>query len=180
MTGRPRALILPGLFDSGPEHWQTYWERSDPSFVRVRHRDWETPARAEWVETLDAAIDRVGTEVVLVAHSTACALVAFWAQHSGRQVHGALLVGPSDTEAPSYPVGPVGWSPMPLNRLPFPSIVVASEDDEYVTLQRARQFAAAWGGRFVNLGRHGHINSASALGDWPEGRGLLAELLGER
>jgi uncharacterized protein len=170
------TLLLPGLYDSGPEHWQSYWERSGGPFKRVRHDDWETPDRHDWVATLDAAIAGAEGEVVLVAHSTACALVAFWASAHSRPVRGALLVGPSDTEAASYPVGPTGWQPMPLERLPFPSIVVASTDDEYVSLARAEQFAAAWGSRLVIAGALGHINSASGLGNWPAGRALLEGL----
>ncbi len=170
------TLILPGLYDSGPEHWQSHWQRSDASCRRVRHDDWETPERRDWVATLDSAIAAIEGEILLVAHSTACALVAFWAAEHQRPIRGALLVGPSDTEAPSYPVGPTGWQPMPLWRLPFPSIVVASSNDEYVALDRAEQFARAWGSRFVNAGALGHINSASGLGDWPMGRALLASL----
>ncbi len=170
------TLILPGLYDSGPEHWQSHWERSGPSFRRVRHRDWETPSRADWVATLDAAIAEATGDILLVAHSTACALVAFWASSSPRPIRGALLVGPSDTEAPTYPAGPTGWQPVPLQRLPFPSIVVASSNDEYVTLARAEHFARAWGSHFVNAGALGHINSASGLGDWPHGRALLESL----
>jgi predicted alpha/beta hydrolase family esterase len=128
------------------------------------------------VATLDAAIADSEGEIVLVAHSTACALVAFWAAESSRPIRGALLVGPSDTEAPSYPVGPTGWQPMPLERLRFPSIVVASSNDEYVELARAEYFASAWGSRFVNAGALGHINSASGLGGWPAGRALLESL----
>ncbi len=173
----PRVLLLPGLFDSGPEHWQSYWERSDATFLRVRQRDWNAPARVDWVAALDAAVTASGPGVVLVAHSTACALVAFWATEHRRPVRGALLVGPSDTEASSYPEGPTGFSPMPRRRLPFPAIVVASENDEFVSLDRAAGFARDWGARLVNIGPAGHINSASGLGDWPRGRLLLDELL---
>jgi len=173
-----RVLLLPGLHDSGPEHWQSHWERTLQGFRRVRQRDWETPDRREWVETLDRAVAEAGPDVVLAGHSTSCALVAFWAREPGRRVRGALLVAPSDTEAPSYPAGPTGWGPMPLSQLPFPSIVVASDNDEYVTLTRAVQFARAWGGRLVNIGAAGHINSTSGLGAWPRGLALLQELLG--
>lgn len=135
---RPRVLLLPGLYDSGPEHWHTHWERVEPSFLRVVQRNWESPSRGEWVGTLDAAVTAAGPQVVLAAHSTSCALVAFWAAETGRTVHGALLVGPSDTEAPGYPPGPSGWQPMPLGRIPFPTIVVASENDEYGTYSSVR------------------------------------------
>jgi predicted alpha/beta hydrolase family esterase len=171
-----RVLILPGLYDSGPDHWQSHWERALPSVARVNQRDWETPDRHEWVATLERAVAEHGPNVVLVGHSTGCALIAFWAAATARTVRGALIVAPSDTEAASYPMGPTAWRPMPLTRLPFPSIVVASTDDEYVTIGRAKSFADAWGSMFVNIGPAGHINSASGLGDWPLGRELLAEL----
>lgn len=177
-----RILVLPGLYDSGSAHWQSVWERSDPRFVRVAQRDWVTPARGDWVATLDGAVTTAaaaGEDVVLVAHSTACPLVAAWAQSGARtdRIRGALLVAPSDTEGQNYPAGPTGWQPMPLAALPFPSIVVASSDDVYCTLDRSRAFAAAWRSRFVGVGPAGHINGDSGLGAWPAGRALLDELL---
>jgi hypothetical protein len=142
-------------------------------------RDWETPDRREWVETLDRAITAEAFPVVLVGHSTSCCLVAHWAatqKGPDLPVRGALLVAPSDVEAESYPPGTTGFAPMPLARLPFPTIVVASTDDPYVTVARAERFAAAWGSRLEVPGALGHINSASGLGSWPEGFALLAEL----
>jgi len=171
-----RVLLLPGLYDSGPEHWQSYWEREIPSAVRVVQRDWETPARVDWVATLERVVSEYGPDVVLVGHSTACALVAFWAVDTARTARGALLVAPSDTEAASYPSGPTGWTPMPMTRLLFPSIVVASTNDAYVTIARATAFAKAWGSQLVNAGAVGHINSLSGLGNWRHGKALLSEL----
>lgn len=172
------VLILPGLYNSGPEHWQTHWERAHPEFRRVEQDDWDRPRCSDWVARLEDAVREGGPDTVLVAHSSSCALVARWAETTKqpRWVRGALLVAPSDTEAPSYPEGPEGFSPMPLNRLPFPSIVVASSDDPYVTLERAEEFARAWGSEFVNIGPGGHLNSASRLGDWPVGFALLERL----
>jgi predicted alpha/beta hydrolase family esterase len=177
------VLILPGLFDSGPGHWQTLWQRGRPGFRRVEQADWKTPRCADWVARLEAAVREAGPAALLVAHSSACALVAHWvlarggeASSGGPPVRGALLVAPSDPEAPSYPAGPTGFAPMPLLRLPFRSVVAASSDDPYVTPERARSFAAAWGSRLVELGAVGHVNSASGLGDWPRGLELLGQL----
>jgi hypothetical protein len=61
-------------------------------------------------------------------------------------------------------------------RLPFPTVVVASDDDPYVTLDRAKLFAGAWGSKFVPLSGAGHINSQSGLGAWPHGFAVLTEL----
>jgi predicted alpha/beta hydrolase family esterase len=174
------TLILPGIGSSGPEHWQTRWERIHPEFIRVNQDDWDTPRCSDWVRRLDDVIGSSSTPVVLVAHSSACLLVAHWATTAeparSTAVGGALLVGPSDPDGPNYPPGPTGFSPVPLVKLPFPSIVVASTDDPYVGLDRARQCAAAWGSRLVVLPGAGHINAASGLGDWPTGLGLLREL----
>jgi uncharacterized protein len=173
--GAAPVLILPGLYNSGPDHWQSRWESVQPEFRRVMQDDWERPRCADWVARLETAI-LAAPDAVLVAHSSSCALVAHWAGTGSGCVRGALLVAPSDTEAASYPAGPTGFDPMPLHRLPFPSIVVASTDDQYVTLERARAFAEAWGSRLVTVGDAGHINGQSGLGDWPAGFALLQEL----
>ena len=177
---RVAALILPGLSSSGPEHWQTIWEQQDPACIRVAQKEWETPLCADWVSTLDDAVAASEETVVLVAHSSSCALVAHWARDASAdnlaRVRGALLVAPSDPEGLNYPVGPTGFAPMPLVRLPFPSIVVASRDDRYVTMERAREYADSWGSELVDVGDAGHINSASGLGSWSTGYGLLQRL----
>jgi predicted alpha/beta hydrolase family esterase len=171
------VLILPGLYNSGPDHWQTHWERENPHFRRVLQDEWARPRCADWVRTLNEAITRAPNPV-LVAHSSACALVAHWSRaHPTGRVRAALLVGPSDPEASSYPVGPIGFDPMPLQQLPFRTIVVASTDDPYVSLTRAQAFADAWGSRFVSVAGAGHINGDSRLGSWPAGFGLLQDLL---
>jgi predicted alpha/beta hydrolase family esterase len=87
-----------------------------------------------------------------------------------------MLVGPSDPTGPHYPVGPTGFAPVPLRPLPFPTIVVASTDDPFVTVSQAQAYAQAWGSRFVLLENAGHINTASGHGPWPEGFALLATL----
>lgn len=179
-AARVRTLILPGLYDSGPEHWQSRWERLDASCTRVQQREWAQPDCADWVATLDASIRAADTPVVLVAHSSSCSMVAHWAKEASAErvalVRGALLVAPSDPTAPSYPAGPTGFAPVPMQRLPFPSIVVASRNDDYVSLETARAYADAWGSDFVDIGDAGHINGASGLGDWSSGYELLGRL----
>jgi serine hydrolase len=171
------TYILPGISNSGPDHWQSHWERKDPTCRRILQEEWERPRCSDWVETLGRAIAHAAGEVVLVAHSSACALVAHWAgvaePHLLSRVRGALLVGPSDPEGPNYPDGPSGFAPIPQRPLPFPTIVVASRDDQYVSLEQARSYADAWGSGFVDVGNAGHINSASNLGAWPAGYALL-------
>ena len=54
---------------------------------------------------------------------------------------------------------------------------MASTDDPYVTVARAQEFAKAWGADFCNAGELDHINSASRLGNWPQGLLMLGQLL---
>jgi hypothetical protein len=180
MADHLTTLILPGIGNSGPDHWQSHWERRDASCCRVLQQEWDAPQRADWVRHLDEVIGTQTSPVILVAHSSANALVAHWAAMASSEhlakVQAALLVAPSDPDGPNYPVGPTGFSPVPLKRLPFPSIVVASSDDPFVTVARAQQYADAWNSRFILLENAGHINVASGHGAWPEGYALLREL----
>lgn len=140
--------------------------------------DWDTPHCADWVERIEDTLATVpeGT-AVLVAHSSSCAAVAHLAHTTKHRIKGALLVAPSDPLGAAYPQGPTGFAPVPLVPLPFPSIVVASENDEYISLEQAQKYAQAWGSRFVNIGMAGHINSSSNLGAWQVGLDLLETLL---
>jgi hypothetical protein len=172
------VLMIPGFTGSSPGHWQSIWEREHPEFRRVEQRDWDHPEPEEWVSTLDRAIRATPGAVVLAAHSLGCVTIARWARaFGGRSVHAALLVAPSDVEAPQAPLEVRGFAPIPLDRLPFPSVVVASTDDPLVSLERAERFARAWGSRLVSIGAAGHIHTAAGYGPWPEGKEMLRGLV---
>lgn len=174
----PPILIVPGLYNSGPDHWQSHWERELPRAERVDQQDWERPLLGDWTISLAEAV-RQRPGAILVAHSLGCALVAHFAQVTGgRGVGGAMLVAPADVNREG-PAGRllVGFSPIPRQRLPFPSLVVASRDDPYVEIDRAQAFARGWGSEFVDLGRAGHINVESGHGPWMKGRALLRGLI---
>jgi predicted alpha/beta hydrolase family esterase len=142
--------------------------------------DWLEPRLQDWLTALDRDIRGCPTPPVLVAHSLACPLVAHWAKGGGTQVRAALLVAPADVDSPDRTPEEVrSFSPVPLVRLPFPSLVVASDDDPFVSPERADAFARAWGSRLVMLPRAGHINADAGFGPWPEGRQLLAGLMDE-
>jgi predicted alpha/beta hydrolase family esterase len=175
---RTTILIIPGLHNSGPEHWQSHFERELEGPVRVEQAEWNTPVCRDWTSVLDSAIQHYGSNVVLVAHSLGCATVAHWAARYKREITGALLVGPSDVEAPTYPSGTTGFTPMPLDRLPFPAIVVASRNDPFVTFERAQFFASCWGSAIEDAGDAGHLNTDAGYGPWPRGKELLRRFMG--
>jgi predicted alpha/beta hydrolase family esterase len=178
---RHAILLLPGLNNSGAGHWQTLWEKLLPNARRVQQQDWDQPQREDWVAALDAEIEALDGTVTLVAHSLGCALTAWWAAEHRATAHaakvtGALLVAPPDVERADFPVEQHGFAPMPRAALPFKSIVVASTDDPWCALSKARSWARDWGAEFHDIGALSHINASSDLGDWQQGRAWLAQL----
>lgn len=174
----PRVLILPGWQNSGPDHWQSRWETLYGD-RRVEQHDWMTPKRGDWMARLEEVLLESDTPAVLVAHSLGCVLTAAWAAHS-RNTHrvvGALLVAPGDSERDDLGPQLPSWSPIARQRLPFPSILCGSTNDPYCSHAKARELADAWGSRWLDCGARGHLNAESGLGDWPEGRALLNELI---
>lgn len=170
------TLILPGIGDSDPGHWQSLWQSEHPNFARVQQRDWERPVCAEWVATLEQAVAQTDQNVVLVAHSLGCLLVAHWAAQTKLRIKAALLVAPPNPTAEIFPKEAAGFSPVPMQPFKFPSVVVASSDDPYGDLMFTRSCATAWGSRFVSAGAVGHINTRSGLGSWGEGFSLYQQL----
>jgi predicted alpha/beta hydrolase family esterase len=171
-------LVLPGIGNSGPLHWQSIWEQSHPGFVRVQQRDWDNPVCQEWVAVIEETVKRAGADVVLVAHSLACLAVAHWAAKPHSPIKAALLVAVPDSKGSGFPVEARGFSETPTKRFSFRSTVAVSDDDPYGSPQNSRRLATAWGSHVVHVGSRGHINAASGLGAWPEGFELLNQLRG--
>ena len=175
---KTKILTLPGYLGSGKGHWQTLWENEFNHIKRVEQQDWNNPVLAIWLETLNLTIQQTEGKCILVCHSLACALVAHWAtRYDSSKVIGALLVCPADVDSEKHTPDILrNFSPMPTNKLPFQSIVVASSNDPYVSLQRATFFAKTWGSHFIDLGATGHINAESGLSSWAFGKQLVNEL----
>lgn len=176
MKVESNVFIIPGLGNSGYGHWQTIWER-DFGFKRINQRDWDTPDREEWIDTIQEELKQYNpSTVILVGHSLACSTVVYWSQKYPTKIKGALLVAPSDTESEVYPPGTSGFKPMPLTKLPFRSTVISSMNDMYVSVERANHFANAWGSKLILLPDAGHINVAAGFGKWPGGLDFLKQL----
>jgi uncharacterized protein len=173
------VLILPGWQNSGPDHWQSRWERAH-GYTRVDEHDWMRPLRGDWIARLEEVLLSCDEPAVLAAHSLGCIQIAAWASHSKNtgRVKGAVMVAPPDVEREDLRQILPGWAPVPLQALPFEAIVFSSSDDPFCAPQRARQFAAAWGAELVDAGPRGHLNADSGLGDWPEAHFHLQRLQG--
>ena len=176
------VLLLPGWNDSDAQHWQSHWER-DHGYQRVQQHDWARPRSGDWLARLDEVVllQAHDCPIVLVAHSLGCQLVARWAAHSrhAARVQAALLVAPPDTETLENQHLLPGWSPMPRQPLPFRALLVASRNDPFCSFARAQALAGHWQADLVDAGEAGHINTASALGAWPQGHRMLLDWMQE-
>ena len=183
----PILLLVPGLNDSGPNHWQSHWERDFENAQKVDLGMWDNPHRNTWVNKLNLAIQRAtqfaGRPVVLVAHSLGCHAVSWWAEYErpvqGDPVIGALLVAPPDVEAAGVDARVARFAPVMPRRLPFRSILAASGDDPWCSFGQAKRLARTWGSRLIDVGPIGHINAESGIADWNYGKYLLRHLLAE-
>ena len=172
------VLLMPGIGNSGPNHWQSLWQVANPDFVRIQVPDWEHPVCADWIDAIARAVALAGQPVVIVAHSLGCLPVIAWALADAQPVPKALLlVSVPDPLGPAFPREAIGFAPPACRPLPCPSIVVTSVDDPYGSPAHARQCADRLGSRYVSIGAAGHINAASGLGAWPDGYKLLSSLL---
>ena len=174
------CLIVPDLDTSGPDHWQSWWERERGNCLRVELGHWNDPTLIGWIAGLSRAVERAPGCPVIVAHSLGCLAVAWWASIAGDlaiKVTGALLVALPDPERDRADARLQRFAPVPRRAMPFPTIVVASRNDPNATSQRSREMAAGWSARFHDAGDAGHINAASRLGSGDEGQRLLAKLV---
>jgi uncharacterized protein len=180
----PTILIVPGLRDHVPEHWQTLLQAKLPNAAAVAPLERDKLSCAARVAALDAALAAIDGPVMLVAHSAGVMIAVHWARQSNREIHGAVLATPPDFERPlpaGYPTEDAlrqnGWFPCPRERLPFPSIVAASRNDPLAQFDRVAAMADDWGSRLVDLGEAGHLNPAAGFGEWPMAETLIHELL---
>lgn len=162
-----RVLIAPGLHNSGPDHWQSRWQRLFPAFERVQQDDWEVPDLPRWSARVDELRQRGGDQIrrptLIVAHSFGALASVHSVARDPEGVIGVLLVAPADPD--KFNVA----SLLPQRPLPVPSIMVGSTNDPWMAAPRAELWARRWQSRFINGGALGHINAESGLGDWPEG-----------
>jgi predicted alpha/beta hydrolase family esterase len=172
-------LILPGLGNSGDGHWQLRWAEKMSTAAIVEQADWDDPDPEDWTDTIVKAVELAGRPVVLVAHSLACiALVQAAPRLPRGKVRGALLVSPPDIENnPDVPEAAREFGKVPRDPLPFPSLLVVSSSDPFCSLEKAADYAGAWGSDFHQAGDAGHINVSSGHGPWPEGLLMFTRLM---
>jgi predicted alpha/beta hydrolase family esterase len=150
--------------------------------VRRVEQEWYNPILVRWAESVCHEIDASRSPVWLVAHSFGCLAAVTAASDRASKVAGAMLVAPANPErfslggvrnAVNSPAHSNLSEFIPDKKLPFPTLVVASADDPWISCEKAHSWAMVWGSQFLALGKAGHINVESGYGPWPEGVQLL-------
>lgn len=170
MPAASTILIVPGLGNSGPDHWQSWFEQQLEGCVRVEQEDWDDPHLPRWAGAVRRALDRAVHPVWIVAHSFGCLASIHAASDFQDRIAGAMLVAPADPDKFNV------LSLLPESAPDFPSVLVGSSNDPWCSLMKASWLAERWDSLFINLGACGHINSASGFGPWLDGLDIFAKL----
>ena len=171
-------LIVPGYKNSGPDHWQTRWERKLSTARRVAMGDWHKPVFEDWRDNLVAAVESSERPVILIAHSIGSQTIVQAADRLAGKVSGAFLVAPPEVENPTLrPRHLLTFGPARRDPLPFPSVTIASRNDPFCAFDKAEEMAADWGSLFMDAGESGHLNHESGHGPWPEGLMVFARFM---
>ncbi len=170
-TSDSDILIIPGLGGSGPDHWQTRWESKLSTARRVEQADWHQPDLDAWVQRIVEQVAASERPVILVAHSLGVWAVAQAAAKLDQsKVKGALLVAPVDAEQiRAHEKIDSRFAEMEHGKLPFPAVLVGSQNDPYASIEASKALADKLGAEFLDAGEAGHINAESGHGPWPEG-----------
>lgn len=71
-----------------------------------------------------------------------------------------------DPQSDSFPEEAAAFANPPSQKIRFPTLIIASADDPFGTLDHAHARADLWGSGLVAIGPFGHINGQSGLEDW--------------
>ena len=169
----PRVLIIPGLHDSGPAHWQTWLQGQYRDARRVTQRDPSRPELERWAERIQRTLEVCGDgEWLAVAHSFGClALARHLADHPDSPIREALFVAPAEPD--KFGIAEA----LPHHRLPRRSRLIASMNDPWMSAASAARWAHRWGASYSNLGAVGHINAEAGFGPLPMAKSLVESLI---
>lgn len=170
MTHTP-LLIIPGRGNSGAGHWQTLMETRFSDAQRVEQDNWETPVLEAWSQRIDEIVCRLDHRPLLVAHSFGCLAAAHAQITLGTPVGATLFVAPADPKRFGLP------NRIFRARLLQPGLLIASNNDPWMSHDQAVAMADAWGIGHITLENGGHINIASGHGHWPLGETIVEQML---
>ncbi len=170
-------FIIPGYQGSGPDHWQTWIEGKESTFIRIKQKDWNKPNLNDWAEQIDKSIEGYDPQsIVFVSHSLGCHAVAEWYKRYNRTIKAALLVAPPAADKANQNIAEGLIKYDSFIHFPFRTTLVASSNDPWISVEKAQEYAHNWGSEFINIGDAGHINNLSGYGEWEQGFEILQKL----
>lgn len=171
-----KLLIVPGYRGSGPAHWQTWLESRVPGSKRITGIDWNVPSLPRWAEQIGRALDAATAPVWVVSHSFGSLASAVAIAQQPSKIAGAIFVAPADPQrftidgvrdsSERYAAESISKL-LPQGNLRINGLLVASENDPWLSLDGARTLALRWHLPLLNAGQAGHINTDSGFGPWP-------------
>ena len=173
-----KIFTVPGLYGSGPDHWQTKWEQLY-GLSRIEQDNWDNPDYGRWAQQLvgQLNIESTKSELIIVAHSLGCHLLVKSFPWIKKMVRGVFLVAPPDLGAGVIKKNLSGFSIPEVTELNTEGFLVYSEDDPYASAAYSEGYGQQLGLKLINVGKRGHINSDSNLENWDEGARFLKQLL---
>ncbi|MDR3437797.1 alpha/beta hydrolase [Telmatospirillum sp.] len=164
-------VLVPGLYDSGPEHWQSIWQTRYAFWQRMSQSRWNNPDIGLWIDAIRRLLAADRRPTILVGHSFGALASCCIAASRQHRIAGLLLVAPA--EPSKFEVE----DRVPAAPLRVPAIVVASHNDPYMGFGRAAYWSKVWNADIADLGEAGHINAEAGFGSWPYGLELLRSLV---
>lgn len=165
-----KILLVPGLHNSGPDHWQSRWHEHFPYWQRMTGLPWEKPDLTVWSAKLASKLRSRRSRVHLVAHSFGALTAIAAARLQPEKVASLFLVAPADPArfgiVDERLEGPLQVSAQ----------LVVSRNDPWMSFERAEYWSRQWQVPLFDAGNAGHINAQSGHGDWHQGLELLGSL----
>nr|WP_285317028.1 alpha/beta hydrolase [Providencia rettgeri] len=154
-------------------------ERKYSNVIRVQQDDWNNPSRYEWVEKIDKAVNDIEGNIVLLGHSCGAVAITQWAAFNAcEKIKALILVAPADVDS-EIAITPIkNQRPLPLCSLNTKSLLIFSNNDEYLSESRAIYLAKLWGCTTHFIHNAGHIHTNAGFGEWIEGETLFEEFTG--
>ncbi len=165
-----KILLVPGLHNSGPDHWQSRWHQQFPQWQRMLGLPWDKPDLTVWSAKLASKLRSRRSRVHLVAHSFGALTAIAAARLQPDKVSSILIVAPADPARFGIPDEVLAGS------IKVSAQLIASRNDPWMSFERAEYWSRQWQVPLFDAGEVGHINAQSGHGEWSQGLNLLNTL----
>ncbi len=162
-----KILLVPGMHNSGPDHWQSRWHQQFPQWQRMLGLPWDKPDLTVWSAKLASKLRSRRSRVHLVAHSFGALTAIAAARLQPDKVSSILIVAPADPARFGIPDEALAGS------IKVSAQLVASRNDPWMSFERAEYWSRQWQVPLFDAGEVGHINAQSGHGERSQRLNLL-------